>query len=332
MREMVLVTGGAGFVGAHLTRKLLAGGRRVRVLDSFVYGDSGLRDVVGHPDLELVTGDICDAGTLSKAVRGARSVIALAALVGDAACDLRPEMSLATNFESTKLTLSACEDAGVERLVFASSCSVYGANGTEPLDEKSRLNPVSLYARTRVMSENLLQREARKTQVVILRLATVCGVSPRMRFDLMVNTMTACAIVNGTIRVSGAQHWRPHLHVQDAAEAFALVAEAPQVNGDVFNVGSDEQNFTIGEVAEMIAVHVPGTDIEHVPNGNDVRSYRVRFDHIREQLGFRGRKTVEDAIAEVTDLLASGTIDDFANQRFHNAKWLSSSGRWRATT
>jgi nucleoside-diphosphate-sugar epimerase len=326
MRDMVLLTGGAGFVGAHLTRKLLERGRRVRVLDSFVYGDSGLRDVVGHPDLELVTGDICDTMTLSKAVRGVQSVIALAALVGDAACDLHPQLSMATNYESTKQTLAACEEAGVERLVFASSCSVYGANGTEFLDEKSHLNPVSLYARTRVMSETLLQEEARTTEVVILRLATVCGVSPRMRFDLMVNTMTACAKVQGKVRVSGAQQWRPHLHVQDAAEAFALAAEAPGVNGRVFNVGTDEQNFTIGEVAEKVAARVPGTEIEYVANGNDARSYRVRFDHIREELGFRGRMTVDDAIAEVADLLASGAIDDFANRRFHNAKWLSGNG------
>jgi nucleoside-diphosphate-sugar epimerase len=319
-------------VGAHLTRQLLARGRRVRVLDNFVYGDGGLRDVIGHPDLDLVTGDICDAATLSKAVRGARYVIALAALVGDAACDLHPERSLATNYESTRQTLSACEEAGVERLVFASSCSVYGANGTELLDEKSHLNPVSLYARTRLMSEELLLQEARGTEVAILRLATVCGVSPRMRFDLMVNTMTACAMANGKIRVSGAQQWRPHLHVQDAAEAFALVAEAPRVNGGVFNVGTDEQNFTIGEVAEKVAARVPGTAIEYVPNGGDARSYRVSFDHIREHLGFRGRKTVDDAIAEVVDLLASGEIDDFANRRFHNAKWLSGNGSGQATT
>lgn len=332
MREMVLLTGGAGFVGAHLTRKLLARGRRVRVLDNFVYGRSGLCDVVGHPDLELVTGDICDPTTLSKAVRGARSVIALAAVVGDAACDLRPQASLSTNYESTRLTLSACEEAGVERLVFASSCSVYGANGTEPLDEKSELNPVSLYARTRVMSENLLREEARKTEVVILRLATVCGVSPRMRFDLMVNTMTACAVVNGTIRVSGAQQWRPHVHVQDAAEAFALAAESPKVNGGVFNVGSDRQNFTIGEVAQKVAERIPGTAIEYVANPGDARSYRVCFDHIREQLEFEGRKSIDDAIAEVSDLLASGTIDDFRNKRFHNAKWLSSNGLGQATT
>jgi nucleoside-diphosphate-sugar epimerase len=104
------------------------------------------------------------------------------------------------------------------------------------------------------------------------------------------------------------------------------------VNGGIFNVGTDEQNFTIGEVAEMVAARVPGTDIEYLPNGNDARSYRVRFDHIREQLGFRGRKTVDDAIAEVANLLASGAIDDFANERFHNAKWLSSSGCGQATT
>ena len=254
-------------------------------------------------------------------------MIALAALVGDAACDLHPERSMAINYESTRATLSACQEAGVQRLVFASSCSVYGANGNDLLREDSHLNPVSLYARTRLMSEDLLLRKARWVEVVILRLATVCGVSPRMRFDLMVNTMTACAAAQGAIRVSGAAQWRPHVHVQDAAEAFALALEARDAVGGIFNVGSDEQNFTVGEVAEKVAGHVAGVRVEHSPNGGDARSYRVSFERICGVLGFRTTRTVDDAIKEVEQLLASGTVRDFTNPRFHNAKWLSTNGK-----
>ena len=326
MGDLILVTGGAGYVGSHLTRKLLARGHRVRVLDCFVYGNHGLDEVSDDPNLELVTGDICDEQDLTQAVKGARAVVALAAIVGDAACDLDPDRTMAINYDSTRRTVAACRAAGVERLVFASSCSVYGANGSDFLHEDSHLNPVSLYARTRIMSEDILLNQG-DLEVFILRLATVCGVSPRMRFDLMVNTMTACATAQRTIRVTGAKQWRPHLHVQDAAEAFRLAVEAPTMAERVFNVGSDEQNFTVGEIAERVAQRIPNTHIEYAPNRHDLRSYRVSFDRIRSALGFEPTRTVDHAIAEVDELMASGAVSDFRHKQFHNAKWLSSNGR-----
>jgi nucleoside-diphosphate-sugar epimerase len=326
MKDVVLVTGGAGYIGSHLTRKLLTRGYRVRVFDNFLYGNEGLDELRKDESLEMIEGDICDDRALSAALAGVRGVIALAALVGDGACDLYPERSMAINYDSTKRTIDACRRAGVQRLVFASSCSVYGANGQELLGEDSHLNPVSLYARTRLMSEEVLLRESGDTEVVILRLATVCGVSPRMRFDLMVNTMTACAAVQNVIRVSGGEQWRPHLHVQDAAEAFILAFEKPGIRGEVFNVGSDNQNFTIGATAEKVVAQVPGVRLEVMPNANDRRSYRVSFERIKSTLGFRAQYTVDDAIKEVSTLLTNGNVGDFRDDRFHNAKWLSANG------
>jgi nucleoside-diphosphate-sugar epimerase len=326
MGDLVLVTGGAGYVGSHLTRKLLARGHRVRVLDNCVYGNHGVDEISDDPNLELIHGDICDERDLARATKGVRAVVALAAIVGDAACDLDAARTMAINYESTRQMLDACRAAKVERMVFASSCSVYGANGTDLLRETSHLNPVSLYARTRIMSEDLLLNQA-DVDVIILRLATVCGVSPRMRFDLMVNTMTACARAQGAIRVSGAKQWRPHVHVQDAAEAFLRAVETPATREKVFNVGSEAQNFTVGQVAELVAAQVPSTHIEYAPNGHDLRSYRVNFDRIGAELGFRPTRTVDDAIVEVGRLLASGLVADFRNEQFHNAKWLSANGR-----
>lgn len=326
MGDVILVTGGAGYVGSHLTRKLLARGYRVRVLDNLMYGHHGLAELGAHPDLELLSGDVGAERDLVRAVKGARTVVALAAIVGDAACDVDPGRTMAINYESTRHTLTASRAAGVERLVFASSCSVYGANGNDLLHEGSHLNPVSLYARTRIMSEETLL-DQREIEVVVLRLATVCGVSPRMRFDLMVNTMTACATAQGTIRVTGAKQWRPHLHVQDAAEAFRLAVEAPLTEEKVFNVGSDAQNFTVGEIAERVAQRIPGTHIDYAPNGHDLRSYRVCFDRIRSVFGFQPELTVDHAISEVGQLMSSGVVGDFRNEQFHNAKWLSTNGR-----
>jgi len=326
MGDLILVTGGAGYVGSHVTRKLLARGHRVRILDNFVYGNHGLDEVSDDPNLELIWGDIGAERDLARACKGARAVVALAAIVGDAACDLDPGRTMAINYESTRQTLAACRAGGVERIVFASSCSVYGANGHDFLHEGSHLNPVSLYARTRIMSEDILLNQS-DVEVFILRLATVCGVSPRMRFDLMVNTMTACASAQGAIRVTGAKQWRPHVHVQDAAEAFMLAVEAPSTKERIFNVGSDDQNFTVGEIAERVAERVPSTHIDYVPNGHDLRSYRVTFDRIHSELGFKAKRTVDDAISEVGDLLSSGVVSDFRHDQFHNAKWLSANGR-----
>lgn len=322
MSDRILVTGGAGFVGSHLTRKLLDRGHHVRVLDAFLYGDDSLKDLRSHPNLEVVRGDICDPVVVEQCVRGVKGVAALAAIVGDAACELSPQRTHAVNYESTKILLEACRRAGVQRIVFSSSCSVYGANGTAPVSETSPLHPVSLYAETRIASENLLLEQCGPVEVVILRLATVCGVSPRMRFDLMVNTMTAAAVTRGEIHVFGPQQWRPHLHVQDAAEAFVLGLESPAAAGGIFNVGSGDQNFTIAEVAQRVSRGVGGVPIHVHEADGDRRSYRVSFDRIRDVLGFRARYTVDDAVAEVRDLLARHPGLDVSAPHFYNVRWL----------
>lgn len=322
--ETVLVTGGAGYIGSHLVRKLLHEGFRVRVLDKFIYGEHGIAELRGNPNLELRYGDICNIRDVVQSVNGVSAVVALAALVGDAACDLDPREALMTNFESTRVMLEACQEAGVRRLVFASSCSVYGANGNEKLIESSHLNPVSLYARTRIMSEEVLLKEHGPVEIVILRLSTVCGLSARMRFDLMVNTITARASVDGRVRVVGANQWRPHIHVQDAAAAFLRAVQAPSkaAAGRIFNVGHESQNFTVGEVAEKVVAQLPGTVVEYSENIEDRRSYRVGFDRIRDELGFEPTMTVDDAIREVRELLESGAVVNYGDEVYHNVKLL----------
>jgi len=328
MKDLVLVTGGAGYVGSHLTRKLLADGFRVRILDNFLYGDHGIADLGSDPRVEIQRGDICNIRDVAHAVQGVQGVVALAAVVGDPACEVDPRETMTINFESTRCLLDACREAGVQRLVFASSCSVYGANGDELLREESHLNPVSLYARTRIMSEEVLLQERGPVEVIILRLSTVCGLSRRMRFDLMVNTITARAAVDGRVKVIGAEQWRPHLHVRDAAAGFACAIEAPPqaAQGNIFNVGHESQNFTIGEVAEKVAHRLPNTVVEYANGNGDRRSYRVSFERIRKHLGFVPTLTVDDAIDEIHTAIDSGRVTNYEDEQYHNVKWIRRTG------
>ena len=330
---LVLVTGGAGYVGGWLVRRLLEREYRVRVLDSFLYGKAALQEIQDHPRLELIEGDIRHVGTVNRATKGASGVIALAALVGDAACDIDPEETVGINYDSVRVIADACRRHDVSRLVFASSCSVYGANSELVLNEGSWLNPVSLYARTRILSEEALLRDE-ALGVVILRLATVFGLGFRMRFDLLVNTLTMHAIKNGKMNVFGGNQWRPNLHVQDAADAFVAALEAPseRVNRGIFNVGANENNHTILDVAEMVRKILPDARIEIKGDQVDARDYRVSFDKIHQVMGFKPRFGVLDGIREIADVLASGQIRDPFADIYNNFRHLKQTRTHSAQT
>jgi len=221
------VTGGAGYLGSTLTRSLLGRGYRVCVLDAQLFG-SGLGDLAGEPRLEIIRGDTRSIADLSRAFRGADAVIHLAAIVGDAACQVDPDVTWTTNLQATKLVLEACRHYAIPRLLFASTCSVYGASDDLLLNEGSILQPVSLYAQTRIESELIcLGANGPEITTSCLRMATLYGQSARMRFDLVVNIMAARAVRERIVTVFGGDQWRPLVHVADAAEAFTLALEAP---------------------------------------------------------------------------------------------------------
>jgi len=320
----VLVTGGAGFIGSHLTRMLLERGYHVRVLDRFDYGRAGIEGL-HDPRLEVVQGDICSSRDVSRALRDVHGVLALAAIVGDPACNLDPEETINLNYTATKVLVEACNFSGVRRLVFASSCSVYGASNHDLLTERSRLNPVSLYARTRVLSENLLFDRAGDVEPVVLRLATVFGLSPRMRFDLVVNTLTVRGVVDGKIPIQGGNQWRPNVHCRDAARAFIAALEAPadRVAGEVFNVGGDALNHRIADLGEMVARIIPGVEIARQPDVADPRDYRVGFEKIRTVLAFEPEFTVAEGIREVAAAVQSRpALRAYQDPAFHNVHAL----------
>lgn len=324
----VLVVGGAGYIGSILCRKLLAKGKTVRLLDSFVYGNEAVRELFGHPRLELCVGDCRNIQSVVSAMKGVDSVIHLAAVVGDPACEQDRRAALEINYAATRMMTEVARGYGVKRFVFASSCSVYGET-EEIVDEQSATGPISVYAQTKVDSERaLLKARTAGFHPVILRLATVFGNSYRPRFDLVVNLLTAKALQNGIITIYNGDQWRPFIHVSDVAEGLICALDAPAalVDGEIFNLGDSRLNYTLTQVAETIQRLAPGTRVEHVENP-DRRNYRVCFDKIRRELGFECRVTLEEGIEDLRKALVTKKIVDYTDPLYHNQRFLKSAGR-----
>ena len=317
--ERVLVLGGAGYLGSTLVPILLSRGYRVRVLDRLLFGAESLDGLRGNPYFELMVGDVRDIEAVVAAVRDCDAVIDLAAIVGDPACAVNQQLSLEVNRAATRMLIDICKGYGISRFVFASTCSVYGASDYL-VDELTPPAPISVYAETKVASEQLLKEAVTSNfNPVVLRLGTLFGLSPRARFDLVVNVLTARAAVTGNITIFNGEQWRPFLHVADAARAFVLALEADSklVSGEVFNVGDYALNLRLSEVSAKIVALIPGLKVTHVENG-DKRNYRASFDKIHTRLDFRCERTLESGIREILEAINSHQIADFTSSCFDN--------------
>ncbi|HEY3928667.1 MAG TPA: NAD-dependent epimerase/dehydratase [Candidatus Koribacter sp.] len=321
----ILLIGGAGYVGSALLPKLLDGGYRVRLLDAFLYGTDPIAEWQFHPNLEILEADFRQVDVLVRAMKNIDSVIHLGAIVGDPACALDEELTIEINLLATRMIAEVAKGHGINRFLFASTCSVYGACD-HLLNERSMLNPVSLYARSKIACENvLLELQDDDFAPVILRFGTIYGLSGRTRFDLVVNLLTAKAIVNGAITVYGSDQWRPFLHVDDAALAVFKALEAPfqAIKDTIFNVGSDAQNYTLGDVGRLIKKMVPDADLQFFEENVDRRNYRVSFDRIHRNMGFSPEWTLQSGVQQVITALQSGEVVDFNDPRYSNVRFLS---------
>ena len=326
--HLVLVIGGGGYIGSALVPQLLEDGYKVRMLDLLLFGEDPIRSFKDHPNLEIVQGDFRNQDPLLRSLRDADSVVHLGAIVGDPACKLDENLTIDVNLLSTRTVAELARSFGVRKFIFASTCSVYGASD-ETLDERSRTKPISLYGDTKLASERLLHSLATPDFApTILRFATIYGLSGRTRFDLVVNVLTAKAKKEGEITVHGGAQWRPFVHVIDAARAIATTLAAPPtaVANEVFNVGSNEQNYTISEVAELVANKVPDTKVVVAEDMADNRNYRVSFDKILKRLGFTPKYTVEDGIDQVIAAIDNGGIVDYSDAMYSNVKSLTEAG------
>jgi nucleoside-diphosphate-sugar epimerase len=317
---MVLVTGGAGYLGSVLTAQLLAEGRRVRVFDSLLHGGEALLGLYPSPGFEFMRGDVRDRDSVTRALDGVDAVVHLAAIVGDPACRREPELARSVNLDAS-LALHELARDHVERFVFASTCSNYGRMGdaSEAVTEASPLQPLSLYAETKVAVElELLERDGPNTTV--LRFATLHGLSPRMRFDLTVNEFAAELALGRRLEVYGEQFWRPYVHTSDAARAVRLVLDAPSetVAGEVFNTGDTKENYRKQDLVELLRERLGDVDVQFVNVEEDPRDYKVSFTKIEQALGFRATRTVPDGIDEVIDAVRNGAVEDIGRARYRN--------------
>jgi nucleoside-diphosphate-sugar epimerase len=319
----VLVTGGAGYVGGLVVQELLDAGRDVRVLDVLLHGQEDVASDLEGKGVEVRRGDIRDGEARRAALAGAEAVVHLAAIVGDPACARDPELSNAVNVEGSRDLVEDARAAGVERLVFASTCSNYGRmdDPTVPIDEGGTLAPVSLYAEQKVGIEQALLAEADgDLRPTCMRFATVYGVGPRMRFDLTVNEFTRDLWADRQLEVFGETFWRPYIHVADAARAVRTVLEAPaeEVGGEVFNAGHSDENYRKLDLVGLITENLGRGDVSFVHRDEDPRDYKVSFEKIRSRLGFEPRMRVPDGIDEIVAALEEERFGDPFDERYRN--------------
>lgn len=321
--ETVLVTGGSGYIGAPLSELLAGSGHPIRILDNLAQGQDEVATSLERAGVEVVRGDLRDADIRRRALSGVSAVVHLAAIVGDPACALDPELAQEVNVDATRGLLWDARAAGVERFVFASTCSNYGrmTDPTVPITEDGELAPISLYAEQKVRIERmLLAEEPDGLAPTCLRFATVYGVAPRMRFDLTVNEFTRDLWAGRDLEVFGEQFWRPYVHVRDAGRAIATVLETPadRVRREVFNVGRSGENYRKLDLVQEIRKHIDTGTVKFVPRDEDPRDYKVSFDKVRERLGFETEMTVPDGIREILDALASGRFGDPFDRSYRN--------------
>jgi len=319
--KKILIAGGAGYLGSILVRKLLEMNYKVRVLDTLIFGDEPIKELLNNQNFELVKGDIRNIETISNALKEVDAVIHLAAVVGDPACKQEPQETIEINYLATKIFAEACKYHQINRFIFASTASVYGIK-EGLVNEKVAPNPVSLYARSKLKSEEgILSLVDENFSPTILRMGTLYGLSPRMRFDLVVNVLTMKAVTERKIKIFGGKQWRPLVHVADAAEAYIRCLEAPieKVKGQIFNIGSNEQNYQIYQLGEFVKEEMPEIIIETVPTDSDLRDYYQDNSKFNDMFGYKVRYTVKDAINEIKKAIEEGIIRNPLDSKYYNS-------------
>jgi nucleoside-diphosphate-sugar epimerase len=323
--KTVLVTGGAGYKGCVLVPKLLQAGYTVVAYDLMLFGADGLPS---HPNLKIVTGDIRQTKDFSRALAGVDYVIHMACISNDPSFDLDPSLSRTINYECFEPMVQASKDAGVERFIYVSTSSVYGVSDAPEVTEEHPFVPLTDYNKYKGLCEPILfQYQTPEFTTTVIRPATVCGYSPRMRFDLTVNILTNHAVNKGVITIFGGTQKRPNVHIEDVTDLYVELLETPKglIAGEAFNAGYE--NHTVAQLAEFVRKVVEDEFPEKAPirlettTSDDNRSYHVSSRKIAEKLGWKPKRTIEDAVRDLCRAFKEGKFresmsdDNYVNVR-----------------
>jgi nucleoside-diphosphate-sugar epimerase len=313
----ILVTGGAGYVGSLLSRKLLAKGYQVRVMDALWYGKQSIAECLTNENFELVQEDVRNLVSTVRAMKDVDAVIHLASIVGMPASSIEPRTSEEINYLATKNIAELCQLHGIETYIFASTCSVYGSQPDKIITEKSRASPLDYYSKQKFLSERAIGWL--NDSPTILRFGTLFGLSPRMRFDLVINLFIAKALEEKQVTVFGGNQYRPFLHVEDAADSIIFALEKDLTG--TYNVMSE--NFTILNAAKKIK-ELTNCDIQISNENEDKRNYNVSADKIKD-IGFKPQKNVEYAFNQIKKAFEEGKIRNYTEKTYNNYELLFSS-------
>ena len=320
----ILVTGGAGYVGAVLVPKLLQKGYRVKVLDLYLYGEDVLSSVKDDPNLQEIKGDIRDQALLQSAMQDVDAVIHLACISNDPSYELDPQLGKSINYDAFIPLVKIAKAKGVQRFIYASSSSVYGIKDEPSVTEDLSLEPLTDYSKFKAECEKiLLDEQSDKFVATVIRPSTVCGFSTRLRLDLTVNILTNHAINKGKITVFGGEQKRPNIHIEDMTDLypFLLEQQPKKVAGEIFNAGYE--NYRVLDIANMVKQTLGGSIPIEITPTNDNRSYHVSSEKITNKLGFVAKHTIQDAVIDLKKAFDDGFIPDpFENIKYYNIKTM----------
>jgi nucleoside-diphosphate-sugar epimerase len=329
--QHVVVTGGAGYIGSLLVGELLRSGYQVTVLDKLLFGGDSLMGYLANPNFKFVKADIWEPRTLREVLKtgpNPDAVVHLAAIVGFPACQaVGPAVARRYNVEATQNVFEQSEELGVKRFIFSSTYSNYGQSPEGVLvTEESPLHPQSLYAETKIAAEEFLLKQKGGCAPLIFRFATIFGVSPRTRFDLIVNQFVLEAFTKRELLIYQRGYSRSFVHVRDIVAGILLGLRAPEnaVRGEIFNLGEESGNYRKDQIVEIILKRLPEIAVRYkdLTFGGDMRDISVSFEKVRRVLGFRTQFTVDDGVREVLHALQDGLIKDPQDPRFRNAQFI----------
>lgn len=332
-QKHILVTGGAGYIGSILTSELLRQNHQVTIIDSLLFGGESIMPLMSHPNFHFVKADVTEPRAIRDSIKKdwerPSVVIHLAGIVGFPACQaVGRQVAWKYNVEATKLAFEQATDLGVERFVFASTYSNYGLSPDgKPVTEESPLNPQSLYAETKIAAEEyLLSQKDSSCAPLLFRFATLYGISPRTRFDLIVNQFVLEAFTKRQLIIYQRGYSRSFVHIRDIVRGIIMGLEAEQskIRGQVFNLGTDSGNYTKSDIVNLVLKRMPETVVEYkdLTFGGDMRDITVSFEKIKRVLGFETTLDVDDGIREVLFALKSGLIRNPTDEHYRNAQFI----------